>query len=95
MPKRFYILWLSAFYLVCNSLLAQELSAEVQVLTPQIQATNKQIYQTLETAITEFLNNRKWTDEKYEEEERINCQFILTINDRKSNSYLGRAATLL
>ena len=68
---------------------AQELNAQVQVLTPSIQATNKQIYQTMETAISEFLNNRKWTDENYSQEERINCQFVITIKDRANNSFSG------
>ena len=68
---------------------AQELNAQVQVLTPSIQATNKQIYQTLETAISEFINNRKWTDENYSQEERINCQFVITIKDRVNNNFSG------
>lgn len=68
---------------------AQELNAQVQVLTPSIQATNKQIYQTLETAISEFINNRKWTEENYSQEERINCQFVITIKDRANNNFSG------
>ena len=61
----------------------------MQVLTPSIQATNKQIYETMETAISEFLNNRKWTDENYAQEERINCQFVITIRDRANNNFSG------
>ncbi len=59
----------------------------MQVLTPGIQATNKQIYTTMQTSIQEFLNNRKWTDENYELEELIQCQFVITIKDVSGNSF--------
>ncbi len=68
---------------------SQELNAQVQVLTPNIQATNKQVFTTLETAMREFLNNRKWTKENYKIEERIQCQFVLTITERNNNSFNG------
>ncbi|QNR24143.1 type IX secretion system protein PorD [Croceimicrobium hydrocarbonivorans] len=80
---------LLSIILLSPSLQAQELNARVQVLTPNIQATNKQLYTTLETAIREFLNNRKWTEESYSLEERIDCQFVLTINSRSNNTFSG------
>lgn len=85
---KYWICCLSIILLSTN-LQAQELNARVQVLTPNIQATNKQLYTTLETAMREFLNNRKWTDETYALEERIDCQFVLTINSRSNNSFSG------
>lgn len=85
---RYWIACLSII-LLSNPLKAQELNARVQVLTPNIQATNKQLFTTMETAIREFLNNRKWTDESYALEERIDCQFVLTINSRSNNSFSG------
>ncbi len=83
--------WMSLLTIILFSQLvdAQELNARVQVLTPNIQATNKQLYTTMETAIREFLNNRKWTKESYKIEERIECQFVLTITDRSNNNFSG------
>ncbi len=83
--------WIGLFsiILISQNLNAQELNARVQVLTPNIQATNKQIYETMETSIREFLNNRKWTDENYALEERIECQFVITIDSRSNNTYSG------
>ena len=90
MQKTFFLLLLSGFFLSSNpELRAQELNAQVQVLTPKIQATNKQIYKTLETAIQEFLNNRQWTEDTYLPEERIQCQFLLTIDSRNSDNFEG------
>lgn len=85
---KYWISLLASIFLSL-SLNAQELNARVQVLTPNIQATNKQVFTTMETAIREFLNNRKWTKEAYKIEERIECQFVLTITDRSNNSYSG------
>ena len=68
---------------------AQELNANVNVLSPNIQMTNKQVFTTLETAIRSFLNSYKWSNLQYEEEERIDCSFILTINSYSSNTFSG------
>lgn len=83
--------WIGLFSIIflSQNLNGQELNARVQVLTPNIQATNKQLYTTMETAIREFLNTRKWTDENYALEERIDCQFVVTINSRNNNTYSG------
>ncbi len=89
MQKIFLTISSLACLLLLSELRGQEIQAQVQVLTPGIQATNKQIYQTMETAISDFLNNREWTDENYTQEERINCQFIITIKDRANNNFSG------
>lgn len=85
MQKKFWSLsWIAlciSIFCLAPSLKAQELNAEVQVLSPSIQRTNKQVFTTLETAIREFLNNRKWTGEIYENEERIRCSFVINITD--------------
>ncbi|QJD95056.1 DUF4835 family protein [Mucilaginibacter robiniae] len=58
---------------------AQDLNARVQVLSPKIQTTNKRIFQTLETAMKEFLNGRRWSAETIQPQEKIDCSFILNI----------------
>lgn len=64
---------------------AQELNCTVTVLTPQIQSSDKKIYTTLQTAIYEFMNNTRWTDDQFENRERIECSMQITINERVSN----------
>jgi len=76
-----------ALCLLPGSIKAQELNARVQILTDKIQATNKQVFTTLETSIREFLNNRKWTNEKYLPQERIDCQFIINVTDWNGNRF--------
>ncbi len=63
---------------------AQELNCRVQVLSPNVQNTNKQVYQTLQQAIYEFMNNRRWTDQVYQMEERIECSIQINITDQIS-----------
>jgi hypothetical protein len=58
---------------------AQELRATVKVLSPEIQATNKDVFVALESTLQNFLNGYTFTDHKYADEERIECSFILTI----------------
>lgn len=67
-----------------NSLTAQELNAKVQVLSPNVARVNKQVFRTLETSIREFLNNTKWTNETYTQEERINCNFVINVETNNS-----------
>ena len=73
-------LWL-AFFMFCGAMsFAQELDARVTVNHSKIQGTNTGVFEDLEKNITEFLNNRRWTGQQYEENERISCSFNITVN---------------
>jgi hypothetical protein len=54
------------------------------VVSQQIQGTNKQVFQTLQNAIYEFMNNRVWTDHVYTMEERIECNLMFNITEQPS-----------
>jgi hypothetical protein len=58
---------------------AQDLNARVQVLSPKIATTNKRIFVSLQTAMREFLNGRKWSADAIQPSEKVDCNFILTI----------------
>ncbi|MFC7523518.1 DUF4835 family protein [Parapedobacter sp. GCM10030251] len=66
---------------------AQDLNARVQILSPQVQNTNKRALDVLEKAISDFLNNRTWSANEVQPQERIDCSFVITINawDGSSN----------
>jgi hypothetical protein len=66
------------------TLQGQELRCQVQVVSQQIQGTNKQVFQTLQNAIFEFMNNRVWTDHVYAMEERIECNLMFNITKQLS-----------
>jgi hypothetical protein len=54
------------------------------VVSQQIQGTNKQVFQTMQNAIYEFMNNRVWTDHVYTMEERIECNMMINITEQMS-----------
>jgi hypothetical protein len=62
-----------------GKLYAQEFQATVVVLSPTIQATNKQVFTTLERAVGDFVNSYKWSNLEYAQEERIKVSFIFNI----------------
>jgi hypothetical protein len=70
---------------VAGRLSAQELNCQVSVLTPQIQSSDKRIYNTLQQSIAEFMNNTNWTDDQFLNQERIQCALQITIDERVSN----------
>ncbi|MFH1161352.1 MAG: DUF4835 family protein [bacterium] len=81
MRKIFFLLILA---LTSVPLLAQELDCVVSVSAPRLEGTDKRIFESLQTAIYEFMNNRKWSNYNVKIEERIECTILLTINERIS-----------
>jgi hypothetical protein len=73
-------------FLLGSIAVAQDLNATVQVVSPKIQSTNKRIFTTLETAMKDFLNGRKWSQDNILPAERIECTFILNITNWDGNS---------
>jgi len=63
---------------------AQELNCRVTVLSPQIQLSDKKIFTTLETAMRDFMNNTRWTNDQFKRDERIECVLTLTIQSFNS-----------
>lgn len=60
---------------------AQELNCNVSINSSQIQGTNTQIFQTLENALKEFINEKEWTTAKYAFNERISCSFSIVVKE--------------
>jgi hypothetical protein len=63
---------------------SQELKCNIQFVSQQIQGTNKQVFQTLQTAVYEFMNNTNWTNHVYSIDERIECNFMFNITEQLS-----------
>ena len=57
----------------------------MQIVTQQIQGTNKKIFQTLQAAVYEFVNNRTWTNNVYSYSERIECNIMINLTDQISS----------
>jgi len=72
--------------LACVIANGQELSARVQILAPNISNINKKNLDYLQNTIRDFLNNNKWTNETYLAQERIECNFVITITNWDGSS---------
>jgi len=71
-------------------LTAQELYCHVQINVDKIEGTSaKEMFFELSNKLTEYLNSRKWTDAIFQDEERIPCNFVLTIAEVSANTYAG------
>ncbi len=77
--KRFFAILLCIFLLTPFYSAAQELNCKVSINHSQIQGTNTQVFTTLENALKEFINDRKWTSAQYSPNERINCSMNITV----------------
>lgn len=79
MRKFFFVGFI--FIFVCGCAGAQELQARLTVVTSRISTqVEKRVFQTLQTGLTNFLNNRKWTNDTYQAAEKIQCNFLLNID---------------
>lgn len=78
------------FIFVPTLLMAQELKCNIQINSQKISGTNRTVYQTLQTAIYEFMNNTSWTNHVYSIDERIECNIVINLNEQLgSDEYKG------
>lgn len=70
----------------------QEMQARVSIIASKVSTTvDRKIFQTLQTGLTNFINNRKWTNDIFQPAEKIQCSFLLTIDEAAGNNiYKGK-----
>lgn len=66
---------------------SQELNALVTINADKVQSSNKQVYETLQKSLTEFINDKQWTNKKFKQQERINCAFTIIVNEQSGNNF--------
>jgi len=75
--------------LFSGNAISQELRCNVQVISSQIQGTNKQVFRKLQEVVHEFMNNRIWTDDKFETQERIECKILFNLKKHTGDEFEG------
>lgn len=69
-----------ALLITTQSSVAQELKANITVVSSQVgNNVNQNVFRTLQTALNNFINTRKWTQDTYAPNERIECNFLLNL----------------
>ena len=74
------LLFCLAFLLMPFNVLAQELNPTLTINTSKIQGTDKDVFQSLESAVKDLLSHQVWTEYHFAENERIQCNFNLVVN---------------
>jgi len=91
--KKLFLIML--FAVACVSLSAQELVARITVNSSRVSSQiDKKVFQTLQTALNTFLNNRKWTPEAFQANEKINCNFLLNITQATEGNIYKASLTV-
>jgi len=87
--KLFLLLWFSACCMFSASISAQELQAKININSSQVQGTDKSVFENLQQTLEQFVNERQWTALQFQENERIQCVFNLTVSkyDASSNKF--------
>ncbi len=86
--KRFICL-IICFFSFTFTFKAQELNAVLNINSDKVQGTNDQIFNTLQNALTEFINMKKWTTATFSQNERIDCTFTIIVNSLEDNAFNG------
>ena len=87
--KKIIIPILFAIFFLAQNMRAQELNFTVTVNTKQVSGTDQRIYEALQEGMMNFMNNRIWTNIKFEQQERIEGTMVLVVKSREGNVITG------
>ena len=66
---------------------SNELNAMLTINSDKVQGSNKQVFNTLQSALIEFINNKKWTTATFAQNERIDCSFTIIVNTQEDKRF--------
>lgn len=76
--RKIKLLFILAF--AFNMAAAQELKTNITVVSNMVgNNVNQNVFRTLQTALNTFMNTRKWTSDNFQQNERIECNFLLNL----------------
>ncbi|MBR5688198.1 MAG: DUF4835 family protein [Prevotella sp.] len=85
------IMWLTTV----TSISAQELQAKVTINHQQIQGTDASVFEALKQSLEQFINDRQWTNLQFQQNERIVCNFNITVTKYDASSNVITANALI
>jgi hypothetical protein len=91
--KIFFALFIGV---ICTSQIrAQEFQANISIIANRVPTTiDHKIFRTLQLALTNFVNGRKWSNESFQANERINCTFVFNITSALNNNEFNATLTV-
>lgn len=74
---------------------SQEIQARLTIVTSKLSTqVNKNIFQTLQASLTNLINNRKWGKDAFQPNEKIQCNFLLNIDQDLGNNVYAAKLTI-
>jgi hypothetical protein len=80
--SKYYLLILLA--MMPGVLNSQELNCNVQISAQRIQGSNREVFESMQKDIYDFMNNTVWTNYVYNYAERIDCNMLINLTDQLS-----------
>jgi len=87
-----FLLFFCACTLFSN---AQELQVKININSSQIEGTDKSVFESLQQTLEQFMNDRQWTELQFQKNERIVCNFNITINKYNKLENLFECSALI
>ena len=66
------------------TLVGQELNCNIQISAQRIQGSNRQVFESMQKDLYEFMNNTVWTNHVFSYAERIDCNILINLTDQLS-----------
>lgn len=87
------LLWIAMSFVASATADAQELQAKITVNHAQIEGTDASVFDNLQHTLEQFVNERQWTHLQFRKNERIVCNFNITVTkyDKSSNKFSCKA----
>lgn len=75
--------------LVSTAASAQELNCQVEVNAQKIEGGSKSVFQTLQEAISEYMNETRFSNATFANNEKIDCRLFLTVSEYTDDRITG------
>src|SRR3979411_1285781 len=78
-----------------HTICAQELQGKLTIISNRVGTqVDKKVFQTLQGALNNFINSRKWTNDAFQAQEKIKCNFLLNIDAYLGNNVFKATLTI-
>ena len=81
------LLIILSFLIIGITTWGQELKCTVTINSDQVQGSNKEVFNTLQRSIEEYVNTLRWTNMTFQEKERIECSMLLVVKNVQDNVF--------
>ncbi|UXP30640.1 DUF4835 family protein [Reichenbachiella agarivorans] len=74
---------------------AQELDCRVVINAQLIQSTERRVFQEMESEFSRFINERKWTDGEFQNNEKIKCAIMINLEEQPNVSNFNATVQII